>query len=82
MILIPLPLEQSRGDQIENAKLFHKLGIAKLIQQEQLTYKLLCENIQDLVKNQLRYKSNMERNQQPNANDKIISLILNHKLPY
>lgn len=36
MLLIPLPKNASRGDQLENAEYFKKLGIANIIQQEDL----------------------------------------------
>lgn len=36
-LLIPLPLAQSRGDQILNAKYFEKHGYAKVLEQEKMT---------------------------------------------
>ncbi|WP_271397991.1 undecaprenyldiphospho-muramoylpentapeptide beta-N-acetylglucosaminyltransferase [Salinicoccus roseus] len=36
MILIPLPLSQSRGDQVENAEYFKEKGYAEVIQDEEL----------------------------------------------
>ncbi|WP_020008298.1 undecaprenyldiphospho-muramoylpentapeptide beta-N-acetylglucosaminyltransferase [Salinicoccus albus] len=37
MILVPLPLNQSRGDQIENAEYFKEKGFAEVIHEEQLS---------------------------------------------
>ena len=36
MLLIPLPKNASRGDQIENANYFKRLGIAEVVDQENL----------------------------------------------
>ncbi len=36
MILIPLPLSQSRGDQVENAEYFKEKGYAEVIQEDEL----------------------------------------------
>lgn len=45
MLLIPLGLDQSRGDQIENAKVFEKAGYAKVIQEEMLNSDSLLETL-------------------------------------
>jgi len=37
MLLIPLPLEASRGDQIKNAELFASMGYAHVLPQERMT---------------------------------------------
>lgn len=50
MLLIPLPKGASRGDQVENAKLFESLGYAKVCSQEGLTKESLIENIDTLIK--------------------------------
>lgn len=48
MLLIPLGLDQSRGDQIENAKLFEKAGYAEVIQEEDLTFDRLNNKLQQI----------------------------------
>ncbi len=44
-VLIPLPLKSSRGDQIQNARYFSKLGISSVIDEEQLTPQTLMHAI-------------------------------------
>lgn len=51
-ILIPLPHSQSRGDQIENARYFERLGASYVIPDEDLSPERLMQTIQTLQKNQ------------------------------
>lgn len=48
MLLIPLPLSASRGDQILNAKSFTKRNFALVLEQEQLTAENLIKAISEL----------------------------------
>ena len=50
MILIPLPLSQSRGDQLENARHFSAQGYAEVIEEEELTLKNFQEKMQVIIK--------------------------------
>lgn len=59
MLLIPLPMTASRGDQIENAQSFEENGYGKMIQQEDLNEKNLLETIDYLYENRYIYKENM-----------------------
>lgn len=45
-ILIPLPQNQSRGDQIENARYFERLGASYVLPEEQLNTETLLKAIQ------------------------------------
>ena len=45
MILIPLGLDQSRGDQIQNAKYFKKQGYAEVLKEEDLNLENLYESL-------------------------------------
>ncbi|BCU52295.1 UDP-N-acetylglucosamine--N-acetylmuramyl-(pentapeptide) pyrophosphoryl-undecaprenol N-acetylglucosamine transferase [Staphylococcus auricularis] len=63
MLLIPLGLDQSRGDQIDNAKYFESKGFAKMIQEDGLTGEAFMQalsNIEsdrdDIVKEMSQYK--------------------------
>lgn len=47
-VLIPLPLAASRGDQIENAHYFERLGISTVIDQEKLTEDTFLSAIKEL----------------------------------
>lgn len=75
MILIPLPLSASRGDQILNAENFQKNGFASIISQEELNINKLIENIDKILKNENMYISKMKSYNSKSGNDKIIELI-------
>jgi UDP-N-acetylglucosamine--N-acetylmuramyl-(pentapeptide) pyrophosphoryl-undecaprenol N-acetylglucosamine transferase len=49
-ILIPLSARVSRGDQIQNARYFEKLGISKVIDDEKLTVDKLTEVLSQLMR--------------------------------
>ncbi len=44
-VIIPLPLEASRGDQIHNARYFEKQGVTTVLQQSDMTQKTLLKTI-------------------------------------
>ena len=79
MLLIPLSKNCSRGDQIENAKLFFKNGYAEMIQEEAFSADLLLEKLDTLQKDYNRYVDNMKKSKTNNACQKIVELILNAK---
>lgn len=56
-ILIPLPQTQSRGDQIENARYFERLGTSYVIPDEDLTPDRLVQTIQTLQDNQIQVQT-------------------------
>ncbi|MCD2137007.1 undecaprenyldiphospho-muramoylpentapeptide beta-N-acetylglucosaminyltransferase [Salinicoccus halitifaciens] len=51
MILVPLPLSQSRGDQIENAEYFSGQGYAEVIPEEDLTLHNFQEKMEMINRN-------------------------------
>ena len=59
-LLIPLPLEASRGDQILNARYFEKMGFSKVLMQENLTPDTLKEAILLLQQSSVALKENMK----------------------
>jgi UDP-N-acetylglucosamine--N-acetylmuramyl-(pentapeptide) pyrophosphoryl-undecaprenol N-acetylglucosamine transferase len=61
MILIPLPKTASRGDQIENARIFEQHGWAISLDQNTLTPKEFLKIIQHFLKNQEVRKEMSER---------------------
>ena len=75
MLLIPLSKECSRGDQIENAKLFCSLGYCLTIEEENYTPEKLIENIEKLIKNDKIFKQNMQKSAKNNANEEILKLL-------
>lgn len=82
MILIPLPKNASRGDQIENALYFENKGFSKTILQENLTKEFLLKAIKEIEKNKNFYISNMSKNlENLNGAKNIYSQILKFAKP-
>lgn len=75
MLLIPLPLSVSRGDQIENAKSFVESGYAKMINEEDITQASLKTAIDDLVRHAPEIKAQMHHYSSKAARDEVIGLI-------
>jgi len=75
MLLIPLSKKCSRGDQIENAKLFEKLGYAQMLEEEKYNYPKLIEKLEFLIKNKEKIEKNMKKTAKNNAVEKIVSII-------
>ncbi|CAM3772954.1 undecaprenyldiphospho-muramoylpentapeptide beta-N-acetylglucosaminyltransferase [Mesobacillus zeae] len=71
MILIPLPLSSSRGDQILNAQSFEKQGFCEVLDEEDLTVQLLTEKINGMYSRKYDYKKNMSDN---NPGDGLMKL--------
>ena len=59
-LLIPLPKDVSRGDQILNADYFEKLGLVRVLSQEKLTSNSLLIEINLLYKNKERLKTKLK----------------------
>lgn len=74
-LLIPLPASASRGDQLLNAASFQKQGFSVVLQEEELTPKLLLSSILSLYENRQTYIRTMEKSTASNAVNTIISLI-------
>lgn len=75
MLLIPLPKDQSRGDQILNAENFFNQGIANVLFQEAITKETLFNKIEETLLNKNNYINNMRKMQFTCGNDNIIKLI-------
>jgi UDP-N-acetylglucosamine--N-acetylmuramyl-(pentapeptide) pyrophosphoryl-undecaprenol N-acetylglucosamine transferase len=80
MILIPLPKKSSRGDQIDNAKIFQKQGFAEVILEENLTKDSLLETIQSVYSNRAEYMKRMESWNSDNSLSKLFELITHQNL--
>ncbi len=74
-LLIPLSAKQSRGDQILNARSFEKQGFSTVLEEEAITDECLLEQIQQLYDNRNQYVENMQKSDQNNAIEIILSLI-------
>ncbi len=79
MLLIPLSKKCSRGDQIDNAKLFEKLGYAQVLQEEEYTFEKLSMKLDFLMKFHEKIEKNMQKTAKNNAVEKIC-LIINDKI--
>ena len=78
MLLIPLSKESSRGDQIENAKLFKKYGYANVLFEEDLSKDSLIKEIEKLITNEKSIINNMSKSPIINSNKKIIDIICSY----
>ncbi len=54
MLLVPLGLDQSQGDQIDNANHFADKGYAKTIDEEQLTAQILLQELNEMEQERTR----------------------------
>lgn len=64
MLLVPLGLDQSRGDQIDNANHFADKGYAKAIDEEQLTAQILLQELNEMEQERTRIINNMKSYEQ------------------
>ena len=74
-LLIPLSKEQSRGDQILNAKSFEKQGFSKVLFEEDLNSETFIESIKQLYSNRGAFVQKMSEAKVSNGVEEIISLI-------
>lgn len=75
MLLIPLSKECSRGDQIDNAKLYQKLGWAEMIEEQDFNNDLLFKKLSYLVKNDKKIIENMNKSGNFDASKRIVEII-------
>ena len=80
MLLIPLSKKCSRGDQIENAKLFQSLNLAKMLEEEDVSKDLVFENLDYLLKNSEIIKKNMKNYSKNDAKTLIFEIIKENEL--
>ena len=74
-ILIPLPANQSRGDQILNAGSFESQGYSIVLNEDDLTASLLTEKVHELYFTRQSYSDAMSRSPHGNAIETIMNLI-------
>ena len=74
-LLVPLPAEASRGDQILNANSFKKQGYSAVLTEDKITPKSLMAEINALYKNRQKYIEAMEKSTLQNSIGKIVELI-------
>lgn len=78
-IFIPLPKGVSRGDQVDNAKYLEKLGVAKVLLQENLNYEKLQNLLNLIEKESKNIKLEIKNQNFTDGTNKIIKLILDTK---
>lgn len=74
-ILIPLSTRVSRGDQIQNARYFQKLGISIVIDDESLTAESLLNALLDLEQNKNEIDSKIKELSIQSATEQVIVII-------
>ena len=74
-ILVPLPLEASRGDQILNAEYVRKKGYAMVLPQEQITPDVLYDRITELHANRESYIEKMKSDSTLDGTEEVLEVI-------
>ncbi len=75
MLLVPLSKQCSRGDQIENAKLFERKGYAICLEEENCNIEKILENLQKISKNKQNFIKNMKKTAKNSAVSKIAEIL-------
>lgn len=75
MLIIPLSLKQSRGDQILNAKSFVEKGYALMLEEEQLNLNSLLNHLENLNKNRQTYQLKMDNAMSGDTINRILNEI-------
>ncbi|MBW7477084.1 undecaprenyldiphospho-muramoylpentapeptide beta-N-acetylglucosaminyltransferase [Paenibacillus oenotherae] len=75
MLLIPLSKEQSRGDQLLNARSFEKSGFCEVLYEEQLTGEALVSALKQLYDSRHYYIDNMRKREARDALPAVYELI-------
>ena len=74
-ILIPLPLSQSRGDQILNAESFEKKGYSYVLPEENLNTETLVEAVRKTWENRQAYQDAMHSAPDKNGLEAVLKII-------
>ncbi|WP_454781218.1 undecaprenyldiphospho-muramoylpentapeptide beta-N-acetylglucosaminyltransferase [Legionella sp. WA2022007384] len=74
-ILIPLPAEVSRGDQIQNARYFQKIGISLVIEDRSLNTDTLLQTLHELENNKRDINNKINALNIKSATDQIVAII-------
>jgi len=76
MLLIPLSLAASRGDQIANAENFRKQGYAEVLHEESLTADTFITSVMSLYEQRDNYIAAMDRGPKQDPQQTLIELLL------
>lgn len=80
MLLVPLGLDQSRGDQIDNANHFADKGYAKTIGEEQLTAQILLQELNEMEQERTRIINNMKSYEQSYTKEALFDKMIKDAL--
>ncbi|MBX8377300.1 undecaprenyldiphospho-muramoylpentapeptide beta-N-acetylglucosaminyltransferase [Staphylococcus aureus] len=80
MLLVPLGLDQSRGDQIDNANHFADKGYAKAIDEEQLTAQILLQELNEMEQEKTRIINNMKSYEQSYTKEALFDKMIKDAL--
>ncbi|HDZ5624140.1 TPA: undecaprenyldiphospho-muramoylpentapeptide beta-N-acetylglucosaminyltransferase [Staphylococcus aureus] len=80
MLLVPLGLDQSRGDQIDNANHFAGKGYAKAIDEEQLTAQILLQELNEMEQERTRIINNMKSYEQSYTKEALFDKMIKDAL--
>lgn len=75
MLLVPLSKKCSRGDQIENARLFEKYGYCQMVEEEQCTFFNFLQKLENLQKNASKMQENMKKTAKNNSVSQIVEIL-------
>lgn len=75
MLLIPLPLSASRGDQIMNAESFKKRGFAVVLDEDGMDDNIFINGVNELFMRRNQLKQAMQNSEALNATKKILEII-------
>ncbi len=76
MLLIPLSLAASRGDQILNAESFERRGFAVVLREENMNQETFLHGIEYLTKDRDNILASMNQEEHTNGTKKIMEIIL------
>lgn len=76
MLLIPLGLDQSRGDQIDNAKNFESKGYAKMLSEEDANTATFIKALQSIEQNRSQIEKEMSNYHQLFTKEDLLNKIL------
>ena len=75
-VIIPLGKEASRGDQLENAAYFERKGYARQLQEPDLSWATLNDELEQLVENAKTYKEAMSKSEEITSPDDFYHLLV------
>lgn len=79
MLLIPLSAAKSRGDQILNAQLFKKQGLAVVLQEEELNDQTFLSSVKELIEKEDQIIDSMLEKKAPITPKEMVQLITQYE---